>query len=334
MSIEILQSGLSTTIQDSGRTGYQKHGVVVGGAMDPFALRMGNLLVGNEEGAAVIEATLIGPKLLFHEDHLIAISGGDLSPKINGKPVLSWRPVWVKAGSVLAFGHAKKGCRAYVAIAGGIDVPIVMGSRSTYVRAKLGGLEGRALKTGDRLPIGKTSVDCFSLDKKGDAPFSTANWSIGENAIPSYDNRSVRTIGGPEFKDFTEESRTRFFEDEFQIAPQSDRMGYRLSGPDLQLKKPKEQVSEAVSAGTIQVPPGGSPIILLADRQTTGGYPKIGYVATIDLPILAQKKPGDTLRFQNTTVKEAHYALLLRERAINQLKCSIELMKTGGFKRV
>lgn len=331
MSVEVLQSGLSTTVQDLGRFGYQQHGVIVSGAMDTLALKLANRLVGNPENEAALEITLLGPRLKFHEDKLIAICGGDFSPLIDGKPVPARRPVLVRSGSVLKFSHAKNGCRAFVSFAGGIEVPKVLGSRSTYLRAKIGGYNGRPLQKGDHLKTKQpqaVSLELIGLlsNKNDSTPFVAADWYIGENILPSYENSTVRVIRGPQFKKFTRESRRAFFEQEFQITPQSDRMGYRLSGSKLELVQPLELLSEAVTAGTIQVPPDGRPIILMADRQTTGGYPKIGFIASVDLPILAQRKPGEKIRFKEISLKEAQQAMMKVERMIKTVSQGIELI--------
>lgn len=331
MCVEVLQSGLYTTIQDLGRYGYQQQGVSVSGPMDEIALRLANLLVGNKETEAVMEATLNGTKLLFHETKLIAISGGDFSPTINGESVPTWRPVLIRKGSILNMRSARKGCRAYIALAGGIDVPKVLTSRSTYVRAKIGGYKGRPLKKGDSLLTLQPTLLNSLLEKQllkqlGIQHFTSTEWLIGENVIPLYKNKIIRVIRGQQFEKFTAISRNLFFQQTFIISSQSDRMGYRLSGEPLELSLPLEMISEGVSMGTIQVPPDGQPIILMADRQTTGGYPKIGYIASVDLPLLAQCKPGEKIRFQEITLREAQLEIKKKEKMIQTVKIGIELM--------
>ncbi|MGE6260772.1 biotin-dependent carboxyltransferase family protein [Heyndrickxia sporothermodurans] len=331
MCVEVLQSGLYTTIQDLGRYGYQQQGVSVSGPMDEIALRLANLLVGNKETEAVMETTLNGPKLLFHETKLIAISGGDFSPTINGEAVPTWRPVLIRKGSILNMGSARKGCRAYIALAGGIDVPKVLTSRSTYVRAKIGGYKGRPLKKGDSLLTLQPTLLNSLLEKQlikqlGIQHFTSTEWLIGENVTPLYKNKIIRVIRGQQFENFTGLSRNLFFQQSFIISSQSDRMGYRLSGEPLELSLPLEMISEGVSMGTIQVPPDGQPIILMADRQTTGGYPKIGYIASVDLPLLAQCKPGEKIRFQEITLREAQLEIVKKEEMIQIAKIGIKLM--------
>ncbi|KQL54257.1 KipI antagonist [Heyndrickxia shackletonii] len=329
--ITIKKPGLLTSIQDIGRYGYQKYGVIVSGVMDPVAHRIANLLVGNEENAPTLEITLLGPVLEIHEDTLISICGGDMSPHINGKPVPMWRTVYVKKGSELRFGTAKAGCRVNLAVAGGFSVPTVMGSKSTYLNAGIGGFNGRALKTGDHISVNQpsplSSKIILQMKKQaGSRSFLEMEWSVASKFIPSFKtDQTIRVMKGRQYSLFTNQSQKDFFSKTFEVSTQSDRMGYRLKGETLALKEPKEMLSEAVSFGTIQVPSDGNPIILLADRQTTGGYPKIGQVATVDLPLLAQAKPGDRLRFSEIEHEVAEQLLMERERKIQELKKGILL---------
>lgn len=326
MSLIILKPGLLTTIQDLGRFGYQKFGVIASGAMDAFALRVANLLVGNEETAAGLEITIAGPEISFASASLIAICGGDLSPTLNGRPVPLWRTVYAPQGSRLKFGPPKQGCRAYLAVGGGVDVPLEMNSRSTYLRAGIGGFRGRALQTGDCVPLGDASSRSLNLmemmayeaDPKTGA---VSRWSVTPGMLPPYSpNPTVRVLEGEERDAFDEESLSRFFSEPYTVMPQSDRMGYRLSGSELRLKAKKEMISSAVTYGTIQVPPDGQPIVLMADRQTTGGYPKIAQVISADLPVLAQVNLGGKVRFRSVSLVEAQNQYLLRERAIRTLR--------------
>ncbi|MGV3465565.1 MAG: biotin-dependent carboxyltransferase family protein [Heyndrickxia sp.] len=329
--ITIKKPGLLSSIQDLGRYGYQKYGVIVSGAMDPLAHRIANLLVGNEEYESTLEMTLLGPVLEFHEDTLISLCGGDLSPTINGKSVPMWRTVYVKKGSELRFGSAKAGCRVYLAVAGGFSVPDVMGSKSTYLNAGIGGLNGRALKAGDQVAIhtpSPLSSKIILQMKRQDTneSFIEMEWSVASKLIPSFKKvQSIRVMRGRQFSLFRIKSQREFFSKAFEVTTQSDRMGYRLKGETLSLEQPTEMLSEAVSFGTIQVPSDGNPIILLADRQTTGGYPKIGQVASVDLSLLAQAKPGDELRFSEISHEEAEALLIDRERKIQELKKGILL---------
>ncbi|WP_285842880.1 biotin-dependent carboxyltransferase family protein [Metabacillus litoralis] len=329
MTITTLRSGLLTTIQDLGRYGYQKYGVIVSGAMDSYSLRIANLLVGNSEGEAALEITLMGPTLLFEKDMLIAITGGDLSPTIEGASVPLWRPVFVKKGSKLQFGLQKSGCRAYLAVAGGFAVNEIMKSKSTYLRAEIGGYQGRAIQEGDILEVNSMSEGAFSQieklkNKQNKRPFQPANWSVRWNEfLPLIKNPNIRVLQGAQYEKFTSHSKEQFFTQSFRVSPQSDRMGYRLSGPAIELEEKLEMLSEAVAHGTIQIPPDGNPIILLADRQTTGGYPKIGQVATVDLPVIAQVMPGQSISFTEITLEDAERLYLEKEKNLRQLAVSI-----------
>ncbi|XQY91720.1 biotin-dependent carboxyltransferase family protein [Metabacillus sp. HB246100] len=329
MSIKIIRPGLFTTIQDLGRYGYQKFGVIASGAMDTYSLRIANILVGNHEGEAAIEITLHGPKLLFEQDQLIAITGGDLTPTIDGKAVPLWRPVYVKKGSEVKFGAPKIGCRAYLAVAGGMAVEEVMKSKSTYTRAGIGGYEGRALQAGDVVATNPTShhVRLFMnklKNKQPSLPFQSTNWFVNWNEfLPLSRKNFIRTLPGAQFHQFTTQSKNKFFTEGFKVLPQSDRMGYKLSGPTLKLKEKVEMLSEAVVHGTIQIPPDGQPIILLVDRQTTGGYPKLAQIASIDLSLVAQMKPGERIQFTDITIEDAEHLYLEREERFKQLVGSI-----------
>jgi antagonist of KipI len=303
--------------------------------MDTTALRIGNRLVGNEEAAAALEITLVGPKLLFEEDTLISICGGDLSPHIDGCIVPLWRPVLVKSGSILQFGAPKLGCRSYIAVAGGFAVPKMMGSSSTYTRGEFGGLEGRNVKEGDRLFIGKASelACCFmrQLSNVGEKKrFSATKWGFSSTLLPAYSSRSiVRMIRGPQFEWFTERAQEELFARSFHVTTNSDRMGYRLGGGKLELQGAAELFSEAVSIGTIQVPPEGNPIVLMADCQTTGGYPNIGYVVSVDIPILAQLKSGDFVKFQEISLEQAHMLMLAQEKLLELAALGIQWKGKG-----
>lgn len=329
MSLRVLRPGLFTTVQDLGRTGHQRQGVPVSGAMDDIALRVANLLVGNAPGAAALELTLVGPTLAFERGALVALGGADLGARVDGLALPPWRPAWVPAGGELAFGPARSGCRACLAVAGGINVPPVMGSRSTFVRGGFGGHEGRALRRGDRISLGTVTPLAERIAAgfvRDPARAACAGWAAGRALRPPYGPAPVvRVVPGRHAGALTERSAARFAGDAFVVSPQSDRMGYRLDGPTLELTRPLELLSEAVSFGTVQLPPAGSPIVLMADRQTTGGYPRIGEVATVDLPLLAQLRPGDSLRFQPVSVAAAQALYLARERAIAEAALAMTL---------
>lgn len=322
--IEVTKHGLHDTVQDLGRYRYQKFGVVAGGVMDPFTHRVANMLVGNEESEASLEITLVGPRLLFKEDALVAICGGDLAPTIEGLPVPMWRQVFIRKGSELRFGATKTGSRAYLAVAGGFDVPIVLGSRTTYVRAGLGGFNGRVLQKGDILHVGRAYVQSRMMKPDSGATFRAANWQIAPKLIPNLTNHyEIQVMRGRQYESFDEASRHRFWNESFTVSSQSDRMGYRISGTVLQLKEPLEMVSEAVTYGSIQVPPDGNPIILAVDRQTTGGYPKIGQLSSIDFTKLAQAKAGDRLSFKEVTIEESQRLLVEQEKKLKVMQAVI-----------
>lgn len=331
MAIKIIKPGLLTTVQDIGRRGYQKDGIVVSGAMDNYALRIANILVGNKDTESTLEVTLVGPQIEFLEDTLIAITGGDNSPRINGLSVQRWKPIYVKKGCILSFGNYVEGCRSYIAIAGGIEVPMVLSSASTYIRAQLGGLNGAAITTNQIIPIKKPS--CVAVKQmeqlsKFDGRFVQAKWYVSNTSYIR--SNIVKVIKGANFDDFDEKSKKTFFTSQFKVTPQSDRMGYRMFGAGLQCLKKKELISEAVCPGTIQVPPSGLPIILLADAQTIGGYPKIANVIGVDLSILAQKKPGEGIYFKEVSIAEAQKEYIEREKSINKLRQSIALYVTAA----
>ncbi|MBY0123210.1 biotin-dependent carboxyltransferase family protein [Bacillus sp. S/N-304-OC-R1] len=327
MSVKVLHPGLMTTIQDLGRFGSQKFGVIVSGAMDPLSLRIANLLVGNGEGEGALEVTLLGPTLEFDRDGLIAITGGYLQPMIDGEAVPMWRPILIRKGSILQFKSAIKGCRAYVAFAGGIDVPASMGSKSTYLRAAIGGYLGRALQNGDVFDcVGNYSTVSQSLIQQLEKRPSSFTWSVN---YPEFINlnrtQTIRVIQGAEFKRFDAASQEAFFSKPYTLTTQADRMGYRLEGETIRLSEKFELLSEGVTYGTIQVPSNGQPIILMADRQTTGGYPKIGQVISADLPSLAQLQPNSMILFEEVSLEQAEIELLKQEQQLRKVATGIRI---------
>ena len=313
MNILVKKGGPLTTLQDLGRYGYQKYGVLVSGAMDSLSLELGNLLVQNKPGEGALEMTMGGPVLKLPAGLVFALTGADLQAKLGGVPVPMNRAIYVKEDSTLLFGMAKTGTRGYLTVAGGFDVPLVMGSESTYLRAKLGGVGGAPLKDGEELTVGALteSQKAFAaeLSKQGGKAFSSMGWSLPNGGVLK--PGPIRVAEGLQYDWFTEESYHIFFGRPYTITPQSDRMGYRLSGeePLTYKEKGKSLISEPVTSGSIQVPADGNPIILMADRQTTGGYPKIGQVVQADLPRLAQLRPGEKIRFKLVTLTEAEEAL-------------------------
>ncbi|TQR07781.1 biotin-dependent carboxyltransferase family protein [Psychrobacillus soli] len=319
MSVKVLHAGLLTTIQDTGRFGSQKYGVIVSGAMDSYSSRLANILVGNNEHEATFEITLYGTTLEFNEDTLMAITGGDFQATLDGVIVPLWRPIVVKKESILKFNSAIKGSRAYIAFAGGIDTPLTLGSKSTYLRANIGGFKGRAIQKGDIIPIGKTDKELIRRLEKNDI-----NWSINFNELICFkQDMVIRMLKGTEFDRFDKVNKQTLLQNAYTLTVQSDRMGYRLDGPPISMAEKFELLSEGVTFGTIQIPPNGQPIILMADRQTTGGYPKIGQVITADLPSLAQLQPTAQIRFKEVTLEEAETIFVENELAINNIKTGI-----------
>ncbi|MCC2597585.1 biotin-dependent carboxyltransferase family protein [Pusillimonas sp. MFBS29] len=320
MSIRVIKPGMLSSFQDLGRTGHQHLGVPVGGAMDSRAHRLANLLVGNDENEATLEITLTGPTLQFDAPACIAICGAQLNPTLNDEPLPNNRPIIVRSGDVLAFGARASGLRAYIAWHGGIDLPVVMSSRSTYLPGSFGGYHGRALRKGDTLAL---TADLSGTDLDALA-HELWQLKIYLPAILGLNNRSaIRAVLSAEASLFKPESIQAFFAGDYQISPQSQRMGYRLSGQPLQQHSDQQLLSAATSFGSVQVPPDGNPIVLMADRQTTGGYAKIAHVATVDLPLLAQGMPGETLRFMEIELDQARELDGRLEQAFAGLKLSL-----------
>ena len=325
--IEVLKPGPLSSLQDLGRVGHQRFGVIASGVMDEWAHRSANLLVGNDADEATLEITLMGPVLRFEVTTLIAVAGADLSPRLDEHPLPMGTPVLARAGAQLAFGRRAFGCRAYLAVHGGFPVAPVMGSRSTYLRAGFGGLAGRALRAGDRLPLAPHAAGpAFGALQRAlastEAPLATP---AGFEALthPAQSPAALRVVAGQQWDRFTAQARDTLVSAEYTVNRNSDRMGYRLDGPALALSAPLEMISEAVTFGTVQVPPDGQPIVLMADRQTTGGYPKIATVASVDLPLMAQKLPGDTLRFTRIELDAARALDAAREAQFTQLRVRI-----------
>lgn len=333
MTVTVLKPGLMTTVQDQGRPGYQKNGVSPSGVMDRWALRLANVLVGNNENAACLEITLLGPSLYFNSDEQIAIAGADLTAAIGGSNIPLYRPVWIKKGQTLTFGHPKTGCRAYLAFAGGIEVPVILGSRSTFLPAGFGGFHGRKLHVQDVLSIGKRPNSPQTAGRfesiKTASRFLAAPWTVAPSILPYRDPHLIHIIKGSEWDLFAGNAQERLLAEPFTISPQANRMGYRLEGPLLKMTTAAHLVSAPVSTGTIQVPAGGRPIILLADRQTTGGYPKIAHVISADLPKLAQAKPGDRITFQMTTMTDAQKRLFDQETRLEFITARIHEKRKG-----
>ncbi len=306
MGMKFLSGGLLTTVQDAGRFGYQQFGVPVSGAVDPRSLALANLLVGNDEREAALEITLLGPSVEFTASNVIALTGADLSATLNGAPLARYCAVRVKAGDRLAFGAPKAGFRAYLAVAGGFALEPVMGSRSTYLKAKLGGLEGRKLGRDDLLAFR--------------APSQAAGGERIEPEDFSGQERTLRVVLGPQDDAFPPQEVRRFFESVYTVTDQSDRMGSRLDGPAIAHIGDGNIISDGISFGAIQIPADGKPIVMLADRQTTGGYTKIANVITVDLPLIAQSRPGDRIRFVPVGIEEAQRLYLAQRERFDRLR--------------
>ncbi len=319
MAIKVLHPGLATSIQDLGRPGYFHLGIPLGGAMDRLALRAANLLVGNDEGAAGLEAVFIGPKLEFEADAMVAVTGAEMPIKVDGEEKPGWTAFKVKAGQVLTFDYLKTGARIYIAVSGGIDVPLALGSRSTYAIGALGGLNGRPLAAGDALPVGQ------------------ARDAVEGKSIPEALRRrpgmpaELRVLPGLYWHRITEEAGRNFFEDTWKVAPEADRMGYRFRGgrkldfvermpPFGAGSDPSNIVDSCYPYGSIQVPGGTEPIILHRDAVSGGGYFMLGTVISADMDLIGQLQPHTPTRFVQVTMEEALAARKARQAALARLR--------------
>lgn len=292
-SIDVINGGILTTIQDSGRYGYQELGIPTSGVMDDYNYRLANILVGNKLDEAVFEMTFFGPTLKFNENLIIAITGSNMNPKINGELAPMYETIKVKKGDTLQFGKVNEGIRSYLAFGGSIDVPFVNGSKSTHIKTKMGGIEGRALKAKDEINIKKSKEKTMR--------------KIPEKYLPIFSHCNIlRIVLGPQDDYFTEKGIHDLFRSGgYQVTKDFDRMGIRLKGTAIEHKETADIISDGTTFGSIQVPANGQPIILVADRQTTGGYTKIGNVITADLYKLAQMTFLDKVLFQEVTIEEA-----------------------------
>ncbi|MFC1798258.1 biotin-dependent carboxyltransferase family protein [Thermodesulfobacteriota bacterium] len=307
--IEVINPGVLSTIQDFGRYGYRYYGVPISGAMDWYALRVANILVGNPENTAGIEATLCGLKIRACEEVQVAITGGDLSPCTREEPVPLWKPFWLKKNEIVSFPRRKSGFRAYLAVRGGIDVPMIMKSSSTMLKAGFGGTGGK-LKPGDILKTGNS----LNLKRIKFRPLPKEN-------VPEYKtNIHLSVLAGPQSDCFTTEQIKIFLNSEYEIESQSDRQGYRLNGSEIKHVEGHDLITEAVWPGAIQIAGNGLPIILLADAQVTGGYPKIASVISADLDKLGQAKPSDKIHFKEVSLNKAHHLLSKKEKVIKHIK--------------
>jgi len=306
-TLRVLRPGLFTTVQDTGRFGFLKYGVPISGAMDTFSLVAANLLVGNEPNEACLETTLVGPELVALKEIQISLTGGNSTPMINGGEISMWSTIRMRKDDVLTFGKMKEGCRTYLALRGGINVPMVLHSRSTYVRGGFGGIEGRQLRKEDE------------IEAKMSFPLKPS-YFICEDQRPAFSNSlSVNVVLGPQADMFPEQELGAFLSNEYLITLAADRMGYRLEGQALKQKLYADLVSDALLPGTIQVPNDGKPILIMRDAQTTGGYAKIAVATTPDLDKLGQSKPYDMIKFRKIPLAEAHTKLLEYRGKISSL---------------
>jgi len=310
-TFEVLSPGIMSTVQDLGRFGCARYGVARSGALDGLAVRVGNLLVGNDENAAVVETTLMGLRLKVLRDAVVAVTGGDLQPRKAGEPLAMWRSQLVAEGEIIAFAGPSSGLRAYIAIAGGIHVPPIMGSRSTNLASGFGGFEGRLLRKGD-IVAADSAADVVRF----------AGRSVQRELVPVYGSPwHLRVVWGPQDDHFSEEGQQSFVTSAFTVSSDSDRTGIRLKGPIVARRPGVEEsiISEGIVPGAIQVPGDGQPIIILGET-TTGGYRKIATVISADLPLLGQITPGDTVSFEAVSMDTAVQALREMESKIDQFK--------------
>ena len=296
--IRILDAGPQTTVQDLGRTGRMRYGIPPSGPVDRLAFVLVNRLLGNPDTAAALECTLMGPRFEMTAAGAIAVTGADMPVTVNGQYAPAWATIAVKSGDVVKLGAARTGVRSYVGFAGGLDVPLVLGSRSTYLRGRIGGLQGRALRKGDEL----ATLPSGSVSPR----------RVARRDIPDYTGEpTVRAVLGPQADRFTDEGLRALFGGRYEVLPQSDRMGSRLHGPRIEHARGHDIISDGIALGSIQVPGDGQPIVLLVDRQSTGGYTKAATICSSDIWRVGQARPGQWLRFQSIDVEEAHR--LLRE---------------------
>ena len=321
MNVTVVRAGFLTTVQDLGRIGFRQFGVSSGGALDLHAMRVANFLAGNEENAAGLELTQGNVRLRFDDERAIAWCGGEYDVRVASHAVPAGHCAIVPANNELLISGPRSGCRAWLAISGGIDTSIVLGSRATDLRAQFGGFEGRALRDGDQLPLGKASRSKIAVGTK-----AISSWSapVGWTRT-ARENPTLRVVRGAGWRRFDNLAIQRFTSETFNTLPDSDRMGVRLDGPELKRSDDVDLISEAVAPGTIQVPPSGKPILLLGDCQTIGGYPKIAHVITVDLGIAAQLRPGDRVCFSEVPVDDAHQLLLERALELERFRVGLSL---------
>jgi antagonist of KipI len=308
-SVLVVKPGLLTTVQDRGRWGSQSFGVSVSGAMDPYSHRLANVLAGNDADAATLEVTIAGPELEFDDVRIVAVTGALFDVTIDDRSIAPRSAIEVRPGSILRFRRRLRGSRAYVAISGGIVTPVAFGSRATHLASRMGGLDGRALRSGDRLPLGALSRPARH-DSGTQMAEITAAFRLPEG------HATLRVLPGPQRDRFSPSAWDVLQSSSYSLANDSNRMGYRLVGPNLETPGRLDVISDATPLGVLQVPPSGQPILLMADRQTTGGYPKIASVISADISVAGQLGPGDTVTFVACSAQEALAALIAQERSL------------------
>ena len=330
MTAIVQRAGFLTSVQDPGRTGLRQFGVSTSGALDSFALRVANLLVGNDEGAAGLEVTLGGLSLRFQDERIVAWCGGEFDVQIGSRSLPAGHVAHLRSGDELKFGRPQIGCRCWLAISGGIDVPVVLGSRSTDLRANFGGIEGRVLRDGDIIRLfarpGSSAFTKATADKSIPDTGKISSWTASHDwASPAKQNPVLRIVRGSDWSRFNASTVQRLTSEAFVVSSDSDRMGVRFDGPELKREDNVDLISEAVAPGTIQVPPSGKPILLLQDCQTIGGYPKLSHVITVDLGVAAQLRAGDRVRFCEVSRADAHQLLLERQRDLDRFRIGLSL---------
>lgn len=316
MGIKILTPGMFTTVQDAGRKGYQSSGFSPAGVMDTRSYRIANLLVDNDPGEAVLEITVLGPSIEFGEDEVIAVTGAPVAPMLNDKPVSMNKALRVKRGDILKFGYPKKGRFAYLAFAGGLDTPVIMGSRSTHVNSKLGGFRGGRLEAGALIRLKEPKKRLRKMERR-----DLSGWkeTYQEHQIKS-SSELLRVIMGPQEERFTKEGIVTFLNSEYTIHSESDRMGFRLEGEAVESVGGTDIISDGIAFGAVQITPEGKPIIMMADRQTTGGYAKIANVISVDIPRLAQMQTNEKVRFTACSVEVAQRLYRAQQDEFERMK--------------
>jgi biotin-dependent carboxylase-like uncharacterized protein len=316
MSVEVIKPGLLSSLQDAGRRGYASLGLGRAGAMDEPAWRLANALVGNHDGEAALEITLAGPTLRFQRDAVIALTGAVIEARADGQALPPWTSCFLPAGTQLRLGGMRHGCRSYLAVRGGFDAAPVLGSRSTDLHAHIGPLEGRALQAGDVIDIGVREPAAWFRPAQA---VQTLRWGLDPQPWLDYARVPLGLLRGHHHGALDDASQRALFTQRFVVSKDSNRTGSRMDGALLQLEHPLELVSEATLPGTLQLPPSGQPILLLAEAPVTGGYPRIGQLAAVDLPRIAQRQPGDAVCFRETSMDEARQRLRARDDALQQL---------------